>query len=163
MSDILSKPCSLFFIALLISGNAVYAQEADPSDVSSVDAIIQAYYEVVSGPAGEIPDIMRDKTLHHPSAWIAIAGTDDEGNPVVQTMDLDGFYGENAPRTEGFFEWETDRQIRRSGNMVSVWSSYATSLTEGGEPYTRGVNTITLWFDGNRWWVMNWMFDTTDG
>ena len=139
------------------------AQEADPSDVSSVDAIIQAYYEVVSGPAGEIPDIMRDKTLHHPSAWIAIAGTDDEGNPVVQTMDLDGFYGENAPRTEGFFEWETDRQIRRSGNMVSVWSSYATSLTEGGEPYTRGVNTITLWFDGNRWWVMNWMFDTTDG
>ena len=74
MSDTLSKTCSLFFIALLISGNAVYAQEADPSDVSSVDAIIQAYYEVASGPAGEIPDIMRDKTLHHPSAWIAIAG-----------------------------------------------------------------------------------------
>jgi hypothetical protein len=44
-----------------------------------------------------------------------------------------------------------------------VWSHYASSKTEGGEPFTTGVNTITLWFDGTRWWVMNWMFDTSSG
>jgi len=150
-------------LCILASATQVLAQEANPEDVRSIDAIMRAYYEVVSGPAGEIPDVARDKTLHHPNAWIAIAGTSPEGQPFVQTMDLDGYYGENLPRAEGFFEWETDRQIRRSGNMVSVWSSYASARTEGGEPYTRGVNTVTLWWDGDRWWVMSWMFDTTDG
>ena len=30
-----------------------------------------------------------------------------------------------------------------------------------GEPFARGVNSITLWWDGSRWWIMGWMFDST--
>jgi len=135
------------------------AQEARPEDVSTIDGIIKAYYEVVSGPAGERADAARDRTLHHPDAWVAIADTDANGTPVVNLTDLDGYYGDNAPRTEGFWEWETDRVVQRSGNMVHVWSSYATSLTDGGEPYGEGVNSITLFFDGSRWWIMGWMYD----
>ena len=78
-------------------------------------------------------------------------------------MTLDDYYGENAPREEGFWEWETDRVTSRSGNMVHVWSSYATARTEGGEPYARGVNSVTLFYDGTRWWVMGWMFDSSAG
>jgi len=139
------------------------AQDANPDDVKTVANIMKAYYEVISGPAGATSDVERDLSLHHADAWIGIGGLDAEGKPVVRTMTLREFYGANAPRTEGFWEWETDRQIRRSGNMASVWSSYASARTEGGEPYTHGVNTLTLWFDGNRWWIMNWMFDTSDG
>ncbi|MEJ2205061.1 MAG: hypothetical protein P8170_13250 [Gemmatimonadota bacterium] len=139
------------------------AQEARPEDVATIDGIILAYYEVVSGPAGESADVARDRTLHHPDAWIAIAGVEDSGKPFVRTMDLVGYHGDNAPREEGFWEWETDRVTQRFGNMVHVWSSYATARTEGGEPYARGVNSITLFHDGERWWVMGWMFDGSGG
>jgi hypothetical protein len=148
---------------LLAAHGPASAQEPRPEDVSSIDGIMRAYYEVVSGPAGEAPDAARDRTLHHPEAWVAIAGLDDAGKPVVRVMTLDDYYGENAPREEGFWEWETDRVTSRSGNMVHVWSSYATARTEGGEPYARGVNSVTLFYDGTRWWVMGWMFDSSAG
>ena len=81
----------------------------------------------------------------------------------TDNLDLDGYHGNNAPRAEGFWEWETDRVTQRFGNMVHVWSSYVTARSEGGEPYTRGVNSITLFHDGARWWIMGWMYDGSSG
>lgn len=148
------------FSLLHSSGNA---QEVRPEDVSSIDGIIRAYYEVVSGPAGESPDVERDRSLHHPDAWVALAGMGSDGQPTVNVVTLDDYHGDNGPRREGFWEWETDRVESRSGNMVHVWSSYASARTEGGEPYTHGVNSITLFHDGARWWIMGWMFDSAAG
>ena len=150
-------------VALAFTQVPVGAQEARPEDVSSIDGIIRAYYEVVSGPAGETADVQRDRSLHHPEAWVAIAGTDGSGQPVVNVQTLDEYHGENRPRREGFWEWETDRVVNHSGAMTHVWSSYASARTEGGEPYTRGVNSITLFYDGTRWWIMGWMFDSAAG
>lgn len=152
---------TVLLIALTFPRTAGAQQKALPEDVTTIDGIIKAYYEVVSGPAGEVADVERDRTLHHPEAWIAIAGADSEGKPTVRVMDLDGFYGDNAPRQQGFWEWETERSIERSGSMVHVWSSYAASREQGGEPFDTGVNSITLYWDGERWWIMNWMFDAS--
>ncbi len=137
------------------------AEAADHSaDVVSIDAIIDAYFEVVSGPAGVVADVERDFFLHHPDHWVAIANRDAEGRPVVSVSDLNGYHGENPrPRTEPFYERETDRVVQRFGTVAHVWSSYESARTPGGEPFDRGVNSISLWFDGERWWIMNWMFD----
>jgi hypothetical protein len=116
---------------------------------------------VISGPAGEAADVDRDRSLHHPDAWVAIAGTDQSGRPGVNVMSLDDYHGDDGPRVEPFYEWETDRVVSRSGNMVHVWSSYASARTPEGEPFDTGTNSITLFWDGNRWWVMGWMFDRT--
>lgn len=132
---------------------------ADPADVATIDAIITAYYEVVSGPAGALPDVERDLSLHHRDAWVAIAGSGDDGKPTVRVMTLLDFYGDNAPREEAFWEWETDRVISRSGNMVHVWSAYAAAREPRGEPFDTGTNSITLFRDGSRWYIMGWMFD----
>ena len=151
-------------IALLIGFGALpraaFAQAPRPEDVASLDAIIAAYYDVVSGPAGVRPDYERDQSLHHPDAWVAIANRDAEGRPVTRVMTLREFYGDNGPRTAPFYEWETDRVVQRSGAMVHVWSHYATSSSPGGEIERRGVNSITLLDDGERWWVMGWMYDS---
>lgn len=148
-------------MAISLFAVPVSAQTPRPADIESIDGIIRAYYEVVSGPAGGVVDTERDRSLHHPNAWVAIASADSAGKPQVRVMRLADFHGDNAPRREGFYEWETAREIRRSGNMVHVWSSYATARTEGGEPFARGVNSITLFHDGQRWWIMGWMFDST--
>jgi hypothetical protein len=138
-------------------------QEPRPEDVATIDGIIRAYYEVVSGPAGEAADAARDRTLHHPDAWVAIAGTDSAGAPVVRVVTLAEYHGTNPPRGAGFFEYETDRVVSRSGSMAHVWSSYASARTPDGEPFARGVNSITLFHDGRRWWIMGWMFDSSAG
>jgi hypothetical protein len=143
--------------------NAGVGQDVRADDVSSIDGLMKAYYEVVSGPAGGMSDVTRDRTLHHPEAWVAIAGVDLDGAPIVNVMTLDGYHGENSPRADPFWEYETDRLVHRSGNMATIWSSYASSRTPDGEPFTEGVNTLTLWWDGDRWWIMNWMFDTSAG
>lgn len=142
-------------------GASAASAEPRPEDVATIDGIIRAYYEVVSGPAGEAADAARDRTLHHPDAWVAIAGTVEGGRPRVRVMSLDDYHGERAPRAQGFWEWETDREVRRSGNMAHVWSHYASARTPDGEPLARGVNSITLFHDGDRWWIMGWMFDTS--
>lgn len=146
---------------LLIASAPVYAQQTVTQDVATIDGIITAYYEAVSGPEGESADAERDRRLHHPDAWVAIAGKDSEGKPQVNVMSLDDYHGENKPRSQAFWEWETAREIKRSGNMVHVWSSYASSLTPQGESFTTGVNSITLFNDGQRWWIMGWMFDSS--
>ena len=150
-------------VALFAAATAQGQQAPRPEDVATLDGIIRAYYEVVSGPAGEAADVERDRSLHHPRAWVALAGVDADGTPRVNVTTLAGYHGDNAPRPEGFWEWETDRVVQRSGNMVHVWSSYASARTEGGEPFERGVNSITLFHDGERWWIMGWMFDSSAG
>ncbi|MBL8958956.1 MAG: hypothetical protein JNJ98_03815, partial [Gemmatimonadetes bacterium] len=77
-------------VAACVAAFPLAAQDADPRDVASVDAIIRAYYEAVSGPAGGRVDVARDRSLHHPNAWVAIAGKDSAGRPTVRVLTLAG-------------------------------------------------------------------------
>jgi hypothetical protein len=135
--------------------------EADPDDVTTLDGIIRAYYEVVSRPAGEPADRRRDVTLHHPSALVSITGVDEEGQPRITTMSLGEYHDAfGAAGEEGFFEWEIHRVTHRFGNVALVWSTYASSLTPGGPVQARGINSIQLYHDGSRWWITSWIYDT---
>lgn len=44
--------------------------------------------------------------------------------------------------------------------MAHVWSHYAASR---GEPFTRGVYNVTLFHDGEHWWIVGSMFDASAG
>lgn len=150
-------------LLLAVSLLAPLAFAADHrSDVASIDAIVNAYYEVVSGPAGVVPDVERDRHLHHPEHWIAIARREADGARVIDVQGLDDYHGEEPqPRRQPFYEWETDRVVQRFGDVAHVWSSYVSARSRDGEPFDHGVNSISLWFDGDRWWIMNWMFDAS--
>jgi len=142
------------------------AQSVDPrpEDVSTLDGIIDAYYDVVSGPAGEVPDRERDRTLHYPDALVGLAGTDQDGTPGLRTMTIDGYHDlTGGPRQQGFYETEIHRQTQRFGNVVHVWSTYVSSTEPDAEPYAEGINSIQLFFDGQRWWITSWIFDGSAG
>jgi len=149
-------------LMLLTARSAVTAQAAqNPEDVATLDGIIKAYYEVVSGPAGEKADRERDVFLHHPSALVAITSVDANGTPTLVAMSIGEYHDRfGGPRPEGFFEFELHREVQRFGNITHVWSTYAASLTPGGEPFTRGINSIQLYNDGERWWITSWIYDS---
>lgn len=149
---------------MLLAPTPLPSQEtrvADPGDVSTIDDIIRAYYEVVSGPAGEVPDRDRDQTLHLPDAVVGVPMQDEEGLTTVRTMTLDDYHDRfGGPRPEGFFEREIHRSVQRFGAVAHVMSTYASSTTPGGEAFDRGINSIQLTWDGERWWIVSWIFDS---
>ena len=152
---------SVLFMWPLFFVQQLRGQEADPNDVRTLDGIIRAYYDVVSGPAGGTPDRARDQTLHLSNAVVGVPSQDEGGVWKVVTMTLDGYHDRfGGPRTGGFYEREIHRIVHRFGNVAHVMSTYASSATPGGETFDRGINSIQLVWDSQRWWIVSWTFDS---
>ncbi len=158
----MKKVMSLVCAAALLAPCAVQAQAGGGrlEDVESLDGILNAYYEVVSRPEGTAPDRERDEWIHHPDALVAITGLGADGAPAIQTMTLAEYHDRfGAADAEAFFEWEVHRVVQRFGNVAHVWSTYASSREPDGEVFGRGINSIQLYHDGDRWWITSWIFD----
>jgi hypothetical protein len=138
-------------------------------DVESIDAIVKATYDVISGPAGP-KDWDRERHLMHPSARMmrGLPPGDKSGappTPGLAVFDTEQFIAFATPKltAEDFYEYETGREVFRFGRMAQVVSAYASTASRGKEPYARGINLIQLWFDAGRWWVMSVMWDWQAG
>lgn len=132
------------------------------SDVATIDAIIKALYEVISGPAGQARDWERDRKLFYPGARLIRTIINDAGRPQAQVMDVESYIENAEPYllANGFFEIETARQTDIFGNIAQVFSTYeGRHKADDPEPFKRGINSIQLYHDGNRWWVMNILWD----
>lgn len=131
---------------------------ADPADVASIEAIVHALYDVISGAAGEPRDWDRMRSLFAPGArFIPTRGTDATGRSYLFWTIDDWMAGARGlfERT-GFFERELHATVEQYGNIAHVFSTYDSKRAASDpEPFARGINSIQLWNDGNRWWVMS--------
>jgi hypothetical protein len=140
------------------SGAALHAQgmtdrapRAD--DVATLDGILDAFYEVVSGPAGEPRDWARDSTLYLADARFTLVQSQG-GAWSARTVDHDAYARSAGPSLQqGFFEREIHREVRRFGPIANVFSTYEWRREPQGEVGGRGVNSIELFHDGARWWI----------
>ncbi|HXN52215.1 MAG TPA: hypothetical protein VN943_09780 [Candidatus Acidoferrum sp.] len=131
---------------------------AKPDDVKSMDSILKAVYDVISGPAGD-RDWNRFRSLFVPEARLTSA-TRKDGGPV-HLLDVEG-YARGAGgyfKTHGFYESAIANRIQRFGNIAQVFSSYESRNAPNEKPFARGVNSIQLFFDGSRWWVLSILWD----
>ena len=65
----------------------------------------------------------------------------------------------------GFFEKEIHRSTDTFGNISQVFSTYESFRSEADKvPFMRGINSIQLLNDGNRWWIINiyWTQESED-
>ncbi|MFN2384642.1 MAG: hypothetical protein ABR559_10365 [Gemmatimonadota bacterium] len=134
---------------------------ADSADVASIDAIIAALYDVISGPAGP-RDWNRFRSLFAPGAVLAPTTPGPDGNTRLRVIGVDDYvrFGEAFFRDNGFFERESGRTLERFGNVANAMSAYdSRHAAEDAEPFTRGINSITLIHDGARWWVLSIAWD----
>ena len=128
---------------------------ARPQDVGSIDGIIAAYYDVITGPAGQPRQWSRDRTLYWPGIRFFAAGAKKDGTPRVRVMTHQEYVdATNAGLVKnGFKEAEIHRLTNRIGNIAHVMSTYETHDTYTGPVSARGVNSIDLYWDGTRWWI----------
>ncbi|MCA9286227.1 MAG: hypothetical protein KDA22_13465 [Phycisphaerales bacterium] len=134
---------------------------AEFADVQSIDAIVKTYYDTISGPKGEPRNWDRFRSLMIPDVKFVTTRPVAEGNmPMV--LDLDKFEEVNGTYFErgGYFEREIHRKTDRFGNMAQVFSTYESRRDEReAAPYSRGINSIQLLFDGSRWWIVTVLWD----
>jgi hypothetical protein len=140
---------------------------ADPKDVASIDAIITALYDVISGPKGETRNWNRLRTLFFPGARMIPTATRPTGESGPRVLDVEGFIANVRPYVEehGFYEREIARRVDSFGKITQAFSSYdSRHKAEDPEPFSRGINSIQLVFDNSRWWVVTvfWDAETPD-
>ena len=106
---------------------AVETIAARPEDVTTIDGIVKAFYEVISGPAGQPRQWSRDRTLYRPDVRFVAMSVRD-GKPGAHVMSHQEYVdGSDASFVKnGFFETETRRAVQQFGNMAHVWSTYET-------------------------------------
>jgi hypothetical protein len=158
----------LLAIALPLAGQeparphvAVATVAARPEDVATLDGILGAFYDVISGPAGQPRQWARDRSLYVPGVQFVSLATDSTGAIHAAVMDHQTY----VDRTDavlvrrGFFEREIHRTTQRFGNIVHVFSTYDMRERADGPVIGRGVNSVELFWDGARWWIASAQWD----
>ena len=135
-------------------------QPADPRDVESIDAIIAAAYDVISGPAGKKRDWDRERSLFYPGARLIPTASVPGRNDVdlePQVLDVEAYIARVEPLLQkGFYEKEIARRTEQFGRIAHVWSSYESRYdANDAAPFMRGINSFQLFNDGQRWWILS--------
>jgi hypothetical protein len=136
---------------------------ARPGDVDSIDHIIAAVYDVISGPAGP-RDWERFRTFFYSGARLIPSRRDDKGAVTarVSTPDEYATRAQGFFSKEGFFENSVANRAEEWDHIAHVWSTYESRHAKGEKPFARGINSFQLFNDGTRWWVLTIYWESED-
>ena len=133
----------------------------DAADVATVDGIIGALYDVISGPAGD-RDWDRLRALCKPSAQFNAGSRNREGDWSYRARSLAEYIEGSAKffQQSAFYETEISRQVHQFAHIAQVFSTYEFRLSEAGPANARGINSLQLVYDQDRWWIVNILWDS---
>jgi hypothetical protein len=136
---------------------------ARPGDVDSIDHIVSAVYDVISGPAGA-RDWDRFRSLFHTDGRLVSSRRNDKGVVLARAMTPDDYAkraGEYFAK-EGFFENSAANRIEVFDHLAHVWSTYESRHAKSEKPFARGINSFQLIHDGTRWWILSIYWEEED-
>jgi hypothetical protein len=138
---------------------------ANPADVSSIDAILHAAYDTISGPAGRQRDWSRFRSLFISGARLVAVVPNHTGGFRTVVLSPEDYIQHDDPyfQKNGFFEREVARQTERFAGIAQVFSTYESRHAAADlKPFERGINSFQLMNDGRRWWLVTifWQGET---
>jgi hypothetical protein len=153
---------SLIFVALLAGvpiaaapNSALAAPSAkamiSAADEAAIGAALDGVYSVISGPAGQARDWTRMRTLFTSDARLTAIGAKG-----IQGGTVDDYIAKSGPSLIriGFTERELARRVEIFGDLAHAWSSYE-GTGDGGKLKVRGINSIQLVRQNDRWLVQS--------
>lgn len=152
-----------------IEANPGWPTPKNRSDVDTVEHLVSALYDVISGPAGKPRDWDRFRSLFLPDGRLGVIRADapaKENQPARHSDALfrtpDMYVERNDPyfKTSGFFERGIANRVELFGNLVQVWSTYESrhAMTDLA-PFARGINSIQIVHAQGRFWLASLMWD----
>jgi len=141
------------------------APAANPADVSSIDAILHAAYDTISGPAGRQRDWDRFRSLFVSGARLAAVVPNHQEGLRIVVLSPEDYIQHDDPyfQNHGFFEREVARRTERFADIAQVFSTYESRhAAADAKPFERGINSFQLMNDGRRWWIVTifWQGET---
>ena len=134
--------------------------EARAGDVITIEGIVTASYETISGGVGVARQWGRDRTLFDPNSRSVAIHVDAKSGAIKTESMTEQDYADRSDASlvkDGFTEHEIKHEIKRFGNVATVLSSYEGATS--GKVIERGVNIFQLYFDGKRWWILSMVWD----
>jgi hypothetical protein len=133
------------------------------SDVSTLDGVLHALYEVLSGPAGQRRDWERYRSLFVDGARLLVVVAVPGEKPRVRQLTVNDYIQRVEPifAAEDFWERETSRQTEILGRVAHVLSRYESLRDPNGPAFEHGANSMQLFYDDLRWWVVSVMWNTS--
>lgn len=131
---------------------------AAKADVASIDAILKTLYDVISGPAGQERNWDRFRSVFAPKAQLIAVVAKPGGGTRPIVMSPDEYVERAGPnlREQGFFEHEIARHSDEFADIAQVFSTYESRHAASDEkPFARGINSVQLMKDKDRWWVVS--------
>ena len=140
---------------------------ARAADVASMDAILAALYDVISGLAGQKRDWDRMRSLFVDGGRLVAVGRKPTGEFTQRMMTVEDYIRISGPFLEekGFFEREIARHVDQFGSIAQVFCTYeARAKADDPKPFLRGINSIQVMNDGKRWWIVTvyWQAESAD-
>lgn len=178
--DLKMKKLSLFIlvVCMTISLQAQKKTEAkkasekkefkvDSTKVSTLDKTIKTLYKVISAEKEEDRNWKQFKYLFHPDAKLIPTGMNVDYEYKAKYL-TPGEYIKNSQKwlkMNGFIEKEIHRSVNTFGNIAHVFSTYESYYSKDDvKPFMRGINSIQLFYDDDRWWIINlfWAQETEE-
>jgi hypothetical protein len=159
----------VFLSCVILMNSSLNAQTktdtviASTKDVESINAIISTLYNVISGPAGEARNWNRMRSLFLPEGKLVATAVRPTGEVVKRVLTVEDYISQSGPVLEknGFFETEIHRKQEMYGHIAHCFSTYEARKTAADAvPFMRGINSIQLFNDGKRWWILTVFWQT---
>jgi hypothetical protein len=144
-----------------VSPVVVPSPPARADDVRSIDGIVAALYDVISGGIGQPRDWNRMRSLFIPEARImAIGPKRDSKDFALRILSVSDYIANSGPVLieTGFREKEISRKTEQWGELAQVFTTYETVMDKD-KAVKRGINSVQLMHDGTRWWVISLLFE----
>ena len=133
-----------------------------PADAASPESIVAALYACVSHAPDVSPDFERMRGIF---LYVGMLIPPVKPGEDVKVMDVDQFSEryqkgvaarkEKAEAATGFFERELSRKMETYGTITHVFSTYETKEKKDGPVTNRGINSIQLFYDNHRYYIIN--------
>lgn len=125
-------------------------------DFTTIDGTIEALYASISGEKGEERDWETFRNLFTDQARLIPTGINQEDGLVLRSITPEQYIEQSGPWLveNGFIEKEIHRETDRFGPIAQIFSTYTSRNTRSGDIIDRGINSIQLFNDGDRWWVV---------
>lgn len=161
------KQTRLYLTSLEGAKEVLPSESPYAEDVASLDNILKALYASISGEKGEPRDWDRFRYLFIKEARLMPSGKDQAGKLGYNIFSPNGYATMAGDWLEenGFYEIEISREVVEYGSLVHAYSTYESYNSKKDEaPFARGINSIQLMNDGNRWWIISiyWLAETED-
>lgn len=148
----------LTLCAFILAFNIQAQSDKYITKVKTLDSTIKTLYSVISGEKGEARNWELFNYLFKPNAKLIPTGTNKQGIHLARYMTPQEYINTSGKWLveNGFFEKEIARSINKFGNIAQVFTTYEAYRSESDtKPFMRGINSIQMLYDNNRWWIIN--------